>query len=1081
MLKQHKKLISLILLALVVVLTFAACGDDTSSLLTLDAPENVIYDGHSVRWNAVDRASKYVIQINGGAEFTVTKPEYAYVSNGDFTISIQAKSNMDSILGSSSTTTTFRYLGKVESLDIDEDGTVTWLPVANATGYEVRINNQLLSEVKTDTSLSDLGVGSHNIQVRPVVIGDNSYFSPWSDAVVMTVLDTVPVDGISYDGSNITFSSVPHATSYNVYVDDELLYEGTTSKKVAYEANNTNFTVTVQAIGNPAKNIFNGAVSEPKEFLFLDLVSNLRIENGILYWDPVENADAYQVKINGTEVKGLTKTEYTGKLLVANKNLEVSVKPVSNSKGCFSSYSEPLSMYLLGAPVLQWNTDLSLDGGENSIYWDEVDGATGYEIMVVDPDGMVDTYTYGTSQQNFAHEYEKVGTYTVTARSLANEALDNIYSSLFSQQIVVVRPEAVKKSASGFITSDPTDLSKGFVVTCQNNNKAYSYQLMKNGLVIATSTKPQFEVTNLIDDDVTEGQQDMYSIKVMGGVKTVSGIINVTLNSKTDLEFKITILATPQDVTMEGYLVKYSGVPNANNGYAIVGAGSGSYLTENTLSRDISSYLEAGWYNVQVCAKGNGSDVLPSNFSPKLTVYRLAAPYNIHINTDLAANGILEYTLDQFATSIELYFNNNRVESVADVVENMNNYITTAGTSVKLTAVANYYAADGVYYMTSTASASKQFIKLSAPTNLTFSNTHLMWNQTGVSDAATGSVTYKIFNESNVLFSADKNTTSVDISQLDGGQTYNFYVQAIGDGETYINSDRSAVATIYKLRTPNVKLVDGAYAWNSITNASGYSVKVDGVLYDTAIHQSGEVFSFYPADAFAQVKIYTVTITAVGDGGINTISSAPMVIQQEVRQLAIPDFKLSYDLESYSTLGNIVATVTQESPYAKGYRYMFNNITKEQLGENKSSYSYNPNATGVYAVYVGAIGGVFDENGIYYVDSQLQGGDSYKMTLLAAPNQSSITLNKDGYISFAAVANTDKYEITVTLNDGVTYTTTVVTNGFDLNGAIDDGCFAGIDFYRDVTSVKVTIRAKAVLANKVTSEAVTAEWTGNLH
>ena len=1074
------------ILALVMLFSMSACGGDIiDEVLSLDPPQNLKYSGSAVTWDTVEGAAKYVVKVNDGTEIPVTSTSFSYSSKVDFTISVKASTESGKVM-SEATVATFKYLGAVDSLELTEEGAVTWLPVDGATSYLIKLNGEEIS-VGNATSYSDFGVGLNSISVRPVVDGDSSYFSPWCSAINVTVLGTVDAEKIAYDGEYITFPSVTSAKGYNIYINGEILEENTTSKKIAYDAGNSDFSVTIQALGNPQQKILNGAESEAKEFIYLDNVTGVRIENGVLKWDAVEKADGYQLKIgNNIVAKNLTKTQYDdGRYLVAGRNLEISLKPISSDKACFSSFSTPVSIFLLEAPVLQWNTDLSLDGGEYSIFWNEVQGAIGYEISVTDPTNHVTTYTYGASEAHFAHDYEMVGTYTVTARALANEASDSIYSSLLSKEVVVIRPENPKKSGSGFIVSNPTDLSAGFTVTCEHNSKATSYQLYKNDLLIATSTRPQFVVSNLVNEDVIDGQEDLYSIKLIGGVRTVGGKITATLNSLGTLEFPITILATPQNVMMEGYTVKYESVVDANNGYAITGAGSAAAVTEMTTSRDLSSDLQAGNYNLQVCAKGNGSDVLASNYSPIIRVHRLAAPYDIKIDTALSGNGVLTYSVENGTRSIELWIDNQKINSIDNVIDNMNDYVKTSGTYVKLVAVCNDYGQDGVYYMSSMASNTKQFIKLEAPSNLTFDNTHLKWNMEGINTAQIAGLTFQIFNESNVLAAASQSDRSYDISHLEGGRTYTFTVVARGNGETYINSDPSAPAEIYKLDTPIVRTEGNNYVWDSVSDATSYAVTVDGVIYDTDYHQSGSQFIFNPASAFDRVKTYTLTFTAIGDGGIDTINSAPLVIEQEVDIMAKPDFRISYSSDVYDPQAKIMVDITSPSPFATGYRYtIFNGETKELTGANSTHFEHIAATPGEYKFYVYALGETFDDNGVYLIDSEARGGDAYTIYLLGTINKTSMKLSGDGRLTFDTIDKADGYGIKVVLttaNGTFTYETTETTSAFDISKAISQGKIAGISNYKEVTSVHAEVYARAVLPNKVQGITQSQDWTGNLH
>ena len=126
----------------------------------------------------------------------------------------------------------------------------------------------------------------------------------------------------------------------------------------------------------------------------------------------------------------------------------------------------------------------------------------------------------------------------------------------------------------------------------------------------------------------------------------------------------------------------------------------------------------------------------------------------------------------------------------------------------------------------------------------------------------------------------------------------------------------------------------------------------------------------------------------------------------------------------------------------------------------EASYSYNARNKGAHTVAVVALGGRFDGNGVYYIDSPRAGGnDTTKITLLDAPNQSSIAISKEGRITWSAVANNNNgYELIITYGDG-TEQKTVKTQGAQYT----DANYANI--------VSIQIRA---LGNGVTS--VSSEW-----
>lgn len=1084
---KYVLLLSAMIVTVCLVVCLAAC--DGGKLTALDAPSNLRYDGSSVTWDAVENAGKYSIKINGGTELDCATNRFVYAAGGtEFTVVVKAISSVSDEIVSQEATMTFKPLPTVSGIRSNELGELSWDVVAGATSYELRIDGDTASVITLASPLfTEVPVGRHSIEARGIIFGDNSYYSVWSTPFTMTKLGAVDADTITYDGTSISFGVVSGADSYDIFINGQVVAEGYKKTKYEYNAENLNFEVSIKANGNNSST-FGGAESDVKKFVFLQQVTGLKIADGMIMWDEVAGADGYILKIGNSDYTINDGTSYSGSAIKSGTNLDISIKPFANDSTYFSAFTPTISAFILPSPVPQWETGLSLDGGENSLTWNLVDGATGYVVSVTDPSGNTNEEAFGNTQQNYSNLYEEPGEYIVRIRATANEAQDNKYSSMWSSEVKVVRPEAPEQ-ADNFVVSNPTNLQEGFTVTCKTGNSKYTYKLYQDGSDIQTSSTPQFKVNNLADENVVTGREYTYEIQVRGSVSTINGGIYAILNSKDKLEFKITVLATPQNITLEGYTISYSSVSGAEYGYAITGIGGGSnFVSEDDTSRSLDTDLQAGNYNLQVCAKGDGKQVLASNYSAEKKVHRIGAPYDLKIDTSSASGGVLKYTVEDYATSVNLYVNNEIVATNAESIDNMNQYITTDGVSVSLVANANKYGEDGTYYMTSKISESKMFVKLTAPNKLTFDNDNLSWNLEGISDAQSGQIAFQVYNGVNdVLFTQPGTARSVSITNLAGGQQYNFYVRAMGDGEYYINSDYSELASVYKLSTPNVtKGSDGTYQWYGVSSAVNYSVTVNGTVYDTQVHQSGEKYSFSPTVAFVNTGKYTVSVKAIGNGGIGdiaTVSSAPCVIEQEVAQLNIPEFSVGYDKDNFSTDGNIVVEITKPVDYATGYTYMIGNITEEKTGADSTEYKYNPHSVGSYTVTVSAIGGSFTEEGVFMVASR--SSSEYTINLLGAPDESSFVLDGDGRLTFTGIANAASYKmsVTITTKDGTTITkdVTVTVNAYNLGEAVNNGDFGAGIGYGDVSEISITLQAIGSTAkHSISSMTVTRAWN-NVH
>lgn len=183
----------------VLALFGAACTGGFGNT-TLSAPTNLTYDGTTLRWDAVENADRYTVSINGGSEYTVTLPSYSFIApdSGEFTASVTAGSSSGQYEESSPAVMSFAELAPVAEINVAEGGELSWDAVANATAYLIRIDGEEQPVPLTTPSFSGLEPGRHSIQVRPIVSGNNSYYSQWSDVKTITLLETVAADDITY-------------------------------------------------------------------------------------------------------------------------------------------------------------------------------------------------------------------------------------------------------------------------------------------------------------------------------------------------------------------------------------------------------------------------------------------------------------------------------------------------------------------------------------------------------------------------------------------------------------------------------------------------------------------------------------------------------------------------------------------------------------------------------------------------------------------------------------------------------------------------------------------------------------------
>lgn len=1045
------------------LLTLASCEDAAPA-----KPENLRYDGATISWDAVENAGKYTVRINDSDPYEVTDTKFPYAAKGaTFTVKVTAVSGGKKATSSPEAVMSFSPLAAVETIEVSEDGVISWSAVESATGYRLRIvNGTKTEEVTVDgTSYAELPDGANKVSIKPVVSGNNAYYSVWSKEQSVKICGTVSVDSISYEDGKIVWTGVSDARLYRLSINGQV-YE-VTENQYRYDADNHDFTVAVQAIGNHSTS-YDGRVSETKSFVYLDTVTNIRVEDGILHWDAVQNADAYKLRLNGSLYpKTLTDLSFNG--LSVNLSTDVEILPISNNSTYFSSWSAPKSVLILASPVLRWNSDYELDGEANSnLYWDGIANASGYAVRVTYPDTRQEVIPAGETQRFFQEAYLQVGTYKVEVKALAATDSAGIYDSAYSTPITVTRLPAPKAAAQDFILSNPDRLSDGFTVTFNRVEGASGYRLYRDNVPIKSGTTTSFTDSSMVDETSIGEQTFNYMVQALGTVKTVSGKIEVTLGSLSadSLSFRITVLSAPTSPSMNGF--KYSfGEVSKSHGYS-VNVGGKNYTAENT-EFDLGLVLAAGSYAIKVCARGNGTDVLASNFADPLNLVRLEAPRNVRIDTTEASDGTLTYDTILHALSYYIVFNNDGQTRDAAAIGNMNQYITTEGTSIYMQSAANYYSTDRtVYYMTSQPGTTMMFIKLAAPTfgDVAFSNNRFNFKAPSNLNTQIYTPTYQISDANGVIYDGEANGTSFDISNLPAG-TFTFRVRAVGDGKNYVNSEWSVPQTITKLASPEVRRENGRYVWNVVPGATSYTLYVDGVV-KMSVNQDGTLE--YVPD-FNEIKTYQVSVVAVGDNGYTTINSNPTVLEQKTLQLTTPDFTFAYSGTEFDLDGELQIRITVPSKYATGYVYSIGGAMSSDGISAEEYYSRKANGVGKYIARVYAKGGAFDENGVYYLDSQSRGGsDSYSVTLLSYPNPQDFTLSRTGVLKWSSIAGAVKYEVQISVDDGEFTTYTVNANSPTFTIENFD------------TSHKYTVRIRAVGngTTVITSEQKERTWESGL-
>lgn len=1054
---KKKLLIAFLGACMIVAAVFGltACSKVQEALLK--APENIAYDGTYITWDKVSDAEYYYVQIGEGEPQRSNSTTFYYEANGtvfDVTVS--------SVLGETqeSASVTFKPLAAVSNITVENDGAVKWDGVQGATAYRLNVNGNILPTDVTDTRYAELSEGSNRVKIRPIVSGDNTFYSSWSEEVSVFIY-SAPTS-IKYDGTDITWQG--NASSYEVNINGKI--EKVNANKLAYSSENRDFTVTIKALGNYTSTYDSKTATE--DYHYLPTVPELKVESGIVVWNPIDRAEGYHVRVNGID-QG-TVTECAFEKIAAGRSQTIQVMPYNNSGNYFSSWSPIKNVYILETPVVRWNNDLILDGdANNNFIWDAVNGAAGYTVRVSKDGGTPTEEPITADQLFYANAYLEVGKYTVQVKANAEAGSADYYDSQYSTLFTIERLPAPKQ-ANEYIVSDPNSLAAGFTVNFLDVANASGYILYKEGAEDdrVGRGKPSFTVTDIVEGNQFEATQYSYSVGSLGTYNRANNYVTLNSLTKSGLSFTITVQAVPQNLTMSGYTLSWDPV-SGSNGYAVTDGGTATTANSNTL--DLST-ISAGDHTVNVCARGNGENILASSLSAPVRIIRLEAPENIRILSD--ENGTLDCDHDStYGLSVYLDLSNEPIPK-QEKYTNMYNRIDTDGTQLSVTADANTYNSDKtVYYMTSQRSQTQQFVRLLAPEfpeAAILNSVQLIWNRPGNINGDEYTPTYEVYyNPTTPAPGGQRNANYFDISYLTAG-SHTFYVKAIGNDSKYLDSELSTMITVTKLATPQLRIENNQYVWDALTGdeANSYYLEIDGERVHQVTHVSNKTYTYKPN--YTSLGNHTVKLTAIGDGRL-TVNSNDCVYIQKVEKLSAPTITAKYSGSEFVKGGTIDVEVHKKIDNSTGYRYSIVNGGADEIGTEKHSFAIG--TPGVYTIKVVAMGGsIVDE--IYYLDSS----DSNTQTihLLSAPSNTSFRLNTSGQFMWDRVSN-----------PGIGYEYQISFDGGNTWGSFDGDTYtAGTIGKTQGSSVKVSV---AVLKEMGTtwklrvrtlgngSSSITSEWS----
>ena len=510
---------------------------DTAPVLSGNATKDTI----TLTWNAVNGADSYDLEITKTADNGITAvndiavTNYSHtnlIPNTEYSYRIRAKNSGGEGIWSQPLVISTKpdvpsIPQNISASSTSREISIAWDSVDTATGYEVEImsginDNQTVTDQvygTTETSYIQTGLTPNTEYQYRVRAKNEAGVGDWSDQNSIMTKESVPgiptniQTAVTSNEITLSWNETPYAESYDIEIMSGVDEEQTVTGEVyGIEGNMVHLTDTTYTFHGLKSNteyqyrirannhVGEGDWSEPIAVTTgtnaPQTPGNLKAEADstkvTLTWDAVANATSYEVNADGTIIDTGEETICVHTNLEPNTEHKYKVRAVNGDGKSQWSEEQTITTYLLETPK---NVQVNPESRKITLHWDEVAGATRYEVKI-------------NAEQ----------TVTVTESTYIHEGLTP--NTMYSYRIRAIAADGTS-NWSEEIKASTTELAN---------------EVPKKIAAVAGSTKITVMWENALD-------ADSYEISIDGGaaidVGTATTYVNTTLTPGTEHKYKI--------------------------------------------------------------------------------------------------------------------------------------------------------------------------------------------------------------------------------------------------------------------------------------------------------------------------------------------------------------------------------------------------------------------------------------------------------------------------------------------------------------------------------------------------------------
>ena len=317
-----------------------------------------------------------------------------------------------------------------------------WDNVTSATGYDITINEQLLTDVKSPFLYQNAQPGTeYFVTIRAKNSGGIGRWcnnqSIWTIPDVPENIITVPTS----DSVRISWDPVTGATGYDIEVYGSAVDAGAQEWYTHIGLNSNNQQIyRVRAKNSSGNGDWSSYVAETT---LPGVPSYIRTEANdseiTVCWDAMPGALTYDIEIDGNIINGLVEPKYEHKQLQPNTIHSYRLRSIGlNGTSDWSHLAECTTLF--SPPE---NINVNLTTTQIQLEWSPIDGADGYDVEI---DGQIYNNDRKTTFLHTGLTPDSQHIYRVRAK---NSSIEGIWSQPLTKATLLLAPENIQGKLSG--------------------------------------------------------------------------------------------------------------------------------------------------------------------------------------------------------------------------------------------------------------------------------------------------------------------------------------------------------------------------------------------------------------------------------------------------------------------------------------------------------------------------------------------------------------------------------------------------------------------------------------------------------